>query len=134
MGAKQWLKGCDLCNVAICDEMQTRIDDGKSEKAAAEEIANESNAYIGEILYTPDAVLNRFRYYKRGRGVPKKNPPKPKAKPAAKPKSPPAPPVLGAMERAKKAVELLHGIEKTDPQFRDALFYVGNWINAQFEK
>lgn len=132
MQAKKWLKGCDLCNVAICDEMQRRIDEKKlSERKAAEEIATESNDFIGEIIYTTDAVLNRFRYYKRGRGGAKNPPPKKrqKAKPAVKPN----PAVLGAMDRAKRAVEILQGIDAADPQFRDALYHVGNWINAQFE-
>ena len=112
---------CNLCNQGLINAMQDRIKIAGNETEAAKQIAEEINAFAGSELYTTAAILNRYRYYAKDRGGdPKKG------------KKPP-PPEPTALERAGRAVKELKLIPKDDPQWKAALYEVGNWINAQFK-
>ena len=112
---------CNICNQGLINAMQDRIPTAGNETEAARQIAAEINDFAGEDIYSPELILNRYRYYAKGRGQTKPE----------KEKQPK--PVPSALERAGRAIKELQSIPKDDPQWKTALYEVGNWINDQFK-
>lgn len=53
-----WLKDCEICNTGLCKAVDERKERGLSERAACQEMSEESKG-----LYSEDAILSRYRYY-----------------------------------------------------------------------
>ncbi len=62
-----WMKGCEVCNISLINQMKDIISkqDKKDLSKAAEQLEEEQKKCFGEdkILYSKNAILQRYRYY-----------------------------------------------------------------------
>ena len=60
MGA-EWLKGCEICNAGLCARIDELIDQGMSRRRAAKELEKDQREQLGEVVYSAEALRNRFQ-------------------------------------------------------------------------
>ena len=60
MGA-EWLKGCEICNAGLCARFDELIDQGMSQRRAAKELEKDQREQLGEVVYSAEALRNRFQ-------------------------------------------------------------------------
>jgi hypothetical protein len=54
----EWLKDCEICNVGLCSEVNSRKENGLTEHKACVQMSEES-----EGLYSAAAIRNRYQYH-----------------------------------------------------------------------
>ena len=61
----EWLKGCEVCNAGLCKEMSRLInDEGLSQRKAAQKLVDEQKEkFDGKVLYSVNALKNRYQLH-----------------------------------------------------------------------
>lgn len=56
-----WLKGCEVCNAELVNEMRRHIACGMSERRAAKELEKQQEHELGTKLYSAVSILSRYK-------------------------------------------------------------------------
>jgi hypothetical protein len=59
----KWLKGCEVCDAGLTEEMNEQIDKGLTQRAASKELVKQQEKELGMVLYTENAIRQRYRYH-----------------------------------------------------------------------
>jgi hypothetical protein len=57
----EWLKGCEVCNAALCTRFKELIEKGMSQRQAALLLEKEQKGVLGEAVYSSEALRRRFQ-------------------------------------------------------------------------
>ena len=60
----EWLKGCEICDASLIEEVDKFVALNMSVKAAARELLKQQKAILGTELYSVSSIENRYRYHK----------------------------------------------------------------------
>jgi len=63
-----WIKGCEICNAGLLEEMDRLIEKGTSAAKASEILASQQEDKIGIELYSAENIRDRYRYH-RGKKI-----------------------------------------------------------------
>jgi hypothetical protein len=62
---ESWLKDCEICNAGLTAEMDEQIKEkGLGQREAAKELVKQQEQELGYVIYTENAIRQRYRYYK----------------------------------------------------------------------
>jgi hypothetical protein len=59
----EWLKGCEVCNTGLCNRFNELIQSGLSQRQAAERMEKEQQEQIGNVVYSADALRQRYQFH-----------------------------------------------------------------------
>jgi hypothetical protein len=60
-----WLKGCEVCNAGLINEIDRLVEEGNiSVNKASQLVADEGERKLGERLYSSKQLMDRYRYHK----------------------------------------------------------------------
>ena len=60
----EWLKECEICNAGLVAEMDSQISAGLSQRAGAKVLEAQQQDKLGDVVYSAEAILQRYRYHR----------------------------------------------------------------------